>query len=254
MPYTEHEQFIKPEDENIKIWRYMDLAKFISILANNSLFFTRSDGFEDDFEGSWPKINFEEEKERIILRNQFEKPFLKEDTSHYQHLPKYIGINCWHMNNNESAAMWKLYLKSDEGIAIQSTYKLLQTSILDEENVYLGIVKYIDFQNERLDPQNSLNLYLHKRTSFKHEDELRGIIVKMPERVTRQNMSVGYDYNEETIKGGVNIKIDTSTLIEKVYVAPTSPSWYLDLINSIIKKYGHSFDAVNSEINGEPLR
>ena len=35
------------------------------------------------------------------------------------------AVNCWHINEHESAAMWDLYLKSNEGIAIQSTYQKL---------------------------------------------------------------------------------------------------------------------------------
>ena len=52
-----------------------------------------------------------------------------------KHWPKYNAINCWHMNDHESAAMWKLYLKSNEGIAVQSTYETLRDSIIDEEKV-----------------------------------------------------------------------------------------------------------------------
>ena len=38
-----------------------------------------------------------------------------------------FAINCWHLNDHESAAMWKLYLKSNEGIVIQSTFTNLNT-------------------------------------------------------------------------------------------------------------------------------
>lgn len=35
-----------------KLWRYMDLAKFLSLLESCSLFFTRLDHFQDPFEGA----------------------------------------------------------------------------------------------------------------------------------------------------------------------------------------------------------
>jgi len=50
--------------------------------------------------------------------------------------PKFNAINCWHMNDHESAAMWKLYLKSDEGIAIQSTYRKLKDAITDDDEIF----------------------------------------------------------------------------------------------------------------------
>lgn len=36
-----------------KLWRYMDLAKFFSVLEMSSLFFTRIDHFKDSYEGRW---------------------------------------------------------------------------------------------------------------------------------------------------------------------------------------------------------
>ncbi len=38
--------------ENSQIWRYMDFTKFVSLLSSKSLYFTRSDQFEDLFEGA----------------------------------------------------------------------------------------------------------------------------------------------------------------------------------------------------------
>jgi len=37
--YKEHPCFEEPEDQKIKVWRYMDFYKFVSILGYNSLFF-----------------------------------------------------------------------------------------------------------------------------------------------------------------------------------------------------------------------
>ncbi len=43
----------KPKNENSKIWRYLDFAKFISILDRKALFFVRADRLSDKFEGSY---------------------------------------------------------------------------------------------------------------------------------------------------------------------------------------------------------
>lgn len=37
--YKEHQFLEKPSDENVRIWRYMDLAKFLSLLEKNALYF-----------------------------------------------------------------------------------------------------------------------------------------------------------------------------------------------------------------------
>ena len=37
----------------------MDFANFVSLLDKSAIFFSRADIFEDSFEGSWTKRNFE---------------------------------------------------------------------------------------------------------------------------------------------------------------------------------------------------
>ena len=42
--------FTTPANPGIKIWRYMDFTKFVSMLENGGLFFARADQLEDEFE------------------------------------------------------------------------------------------------------------------------------------------------------------------------------------------------------------
>jgi hypothetical protein len=124
--YEAHPEFTQPSNEQVKVWRYMDFTKFVSLLDSQQLYFTRVDKFDDPFEGSLPKIN-------VAARQHFPDgitPEVREalikvmaNTGEInQKWPRFHAINCWHMNEHESAAMWKLYLKSNEGISIQSTY------------------------------------------------------------------------------------------------------------------------------------
>jgi hypothetical protein len=41
-------------------------------------------------------------------------------------------VTCWHMNECESAAMWKLYSTAKESVCVQTTYGRLR-SVLDED-------------------------------------------------------------------------------------------------------------------------
>ncbi|MDC4587570.1 hypothetical protein OHV59_11020, partial [Acinetobacter baumannii] len=50
---TNHPSFKQPLDPNVKLWRYMDFTKFMSILSNKSLYFGRIDSFEDKHEGTY---------------------------------------------------------------------------------------------------------------------------------------------------------------------------------------------------------
>ncbi len=40
---------LSPEEN---LWRYLDLGKFLELISSRSLYFTRSDKFEDHFEGT----------------------------------------------------------------------------------------------------------------------------------------------------------------------------------------------------------
>ena len=136
MVFKKHPVFKKPENENAKIWRYMDFTKFVSMLDTKSLYFTRIDLLEDKFEGSVPKSFYSSmSSEKIEMLKAFypksyksrikksEKTALKKSKKNLEinlARRKWTFVNCWHVNEDESAAMWKLYLKSNEGVAIQT--------------------------------------------------------------------------------------------------------------------------------------
>ena len=144
--------------------------------------------------------------------------------------------------------MWKLYLKSDEGIAIQSTFNCLKKCIIDdEETVYIGKVKYIDYETEFINAGNMLEPFVHKRKSFEHEKEIRALIVKWP------TAKEGFDMTKETIKDGLLIKIDIEALIQKIYVAPNAPKWFSDLVKAVVNRYGYSFDVIHSQLDSAPF-
>ena len=161
--------------------------------------------------------------------------------------PKFNAINCWHMNDHESAAMWKLYLKSDEGIAIQSTYKKLRDAITDDEKFFLGIVKYIDYESEWIDAGNLLSPFVHKRKSFEHEREVRAVVTKFP---TGES---GFDFTQETIAHGLQLRVDLERLIENIYVAPSAPDWLSGLVSAVVQRYGYTFSVVHSRLNEQPV-
>ena len=232
-----HPSFLQPKNENIKIWRYMDFTKFVSLISSKSLFFCRSDLFEDPFEGSYPKTNLK--LRPLIYKDMDEKIFntmTKQFTKISKDIKKYTYINCWHANEYESAAMWKLYSNTKESIAIQTDYKTLK-DILNEK-IYLGIVKYIDYEQDFLPEGNLFNPFMHKRKSFEHENEVRAIIM---------------DLKMGEFKEGININIDVNKLIKKIYISPTAPSWIINLTKEISKKYNINANIKKSDLYSQPI-
>jgi hypothetical protein len=250
--YEDHPVFVQPENEQVKVWRYMDFTKFVSLIDTRCLYFTRADKFDDPFEGSWPLTNVRAMKNAPDeLSAEDKETYLKSyaDIGKDSKLwLKFAAINCWHMNEHESAAMWKLYLKSNEGIAVQSTYNKLRSSISDNENVNLGLVKYIDYETEWIDGRvNLLAPFVHKRKSFEHEREVRALVIKWPA------IEETVDSNHEPIGNGLKIKVDIEHLIEKIYIAPYSPDWFGDLVRALIHRYGYAFNVVQSKLSEQPI-
>lgn len=246
--YKENSTFIQPENENIMIWRYMDFAKFNYLLENKKLFFARVDKFDDQFEGSWPKKSSE-------VRNQFTAGSSEEDRrlkiialkERTILLKQYFAVSCWHANECESAAMWILYLKSNAGIAVQSTYKLLKSSLVDTEDIFLGKVTYLNYQTETIKFYDPIAPFMHKRMSFEHEREIRALTTKRP--LTKEKQ---WDLSLETIKDGLPISVDLRNLVQKIYVAPNSPEWFLEMVLKAVKKYHYTWEVKQSTMDDNP--
>jgi hypothetical protein len=141
------------------------------------------------------------------------------------------------MNEFESAAMWKLHLKSDEGVAIQSTYKRLADSFKETvPEVWIGVVNYIDYEVQRIPTENALYPFIYKRKSFEHERELRAVI---------------WDDTNQT--NGLQVRINAEELVENVFVSPTAQNWFEELVKSVMMKYGFSKNVIKSSLAKDPL-
>ncbi|GLQ45678.1 DUF2971 domain-containing protein [Dyella lipolytica] len=249
---AQHPTFNPPADEDVKIWRYMDFTKLISLFDSEALFLSRADKLGDPFEGSFPLANvlaraFVPAQVPEEFKANFQEAMAKKAITH-KRVSRCVAVNCWHMNDHESAAMWKLYLKSDEGIAIRSSYRRLRDAIQHEGPVYVGCVNYIDYQQEWFPEANLLNPFVYKRKSFEHERELRVVLPVF------SAASPGREYFEvPTIDHGINVKVDLQVLIESVYIAPGTAKWFHDLVSSAITRYGHTFRIVQSELSQEPI-
>ncbi|WP_372371456.1 hypothetical protein [Candidatus Uabimicrobium sp. HlEnr_7] len=225
--YREHQAFTTPDD-NVKVWRYLDLAKFVSILDRKSLFFVRSDRLQDPFEGTYPKVDLQKYSDKYgdYVQDIDKLIHLLEKTTNER--KKYTLVSSWNISNYESAALWKVFLKSDEGVAIQSTFGKLKDSFASfEKDIYIGKVKYIDYEVEGIPKEaalSPLNPFVLKRKSFEYEQEIR-LIYRDVSFEDKENVSGAY------------VDVDLSCLIDQIFVAPTAPKWYKEVIESLVTKY-----------------
>jgi hypothetical protein len=269
MSHQEHPEFVPPEPSTSKIWRYMDLAKLLAILNTRSLYFVRLDQLSefDPFEGYYTNLNIafdqlrfadmpDEWKESTGIKDEKTFSAIMGANKTIREMAKYhrtvTFVNSWHIKEHESAAMWKVYLSNNEGIAVQSTYEKLVASLdsYKDFNVHVGRIKYIDYQREVIPMGNGLSPFLYKRKSFEYEDELRALIWT-PEH--GKNDIIHPQNNKFRDVLGLNVAVDLDILVEKIFLSPNAPQWIGDIVRSVIKKYGLEKDVVQSDLASTPL-
>lgn len=242
--YEKHDVFIEPEKANSKIWRYMDFTKFVSLLETSSLFFTRANKFDDPYEGVYPIYNRNEENRKMVYGEKYDEKMHETLTNFIRKYRKHTLINCWHCNNYESAAMWKLYIKSNEGIAIQSTFQNFTECFSEtKERIYIGKVGYIDYESQFMPEGNIYYPFIHKRSSFEHEKEIRALVSEDWKII--EESEEPYDY-------GKSILVNLDKLIDKIYVSPSAPEWFKELVKAMLEKYNIDKEVVQSKLYDNP--
>ncbi|MBY0483030.1 hypothetical protein [Nitrosomonas sp.] len=153
-------------------------------------------------------------------------------------------ISCWFANEHESAAMWKLYLQSSEGVAIRSDHDALCAALAASSlKVRTSMVSYIDYDRTPIPYGNLFFPFVHKRISFAHESELRAIIWSKE------------DINTSLISPEmVSVLVDVipQDLIKAVHVSPTAPVWFGKLVEKVLSRYGLMCPVERSSLYDRP--
>lgn len=219
----QHGTFQQPVDFSVKLWRYMDLPKFISLLNTRQLVLSRLDKFTDQHEGSLT-AKTEEWIERF-LREHKAKDGWDVISKHFRDSQRTTFVCCWHANEHESEAMWGLYCGQSGGVAVQTTYQLLVDSIVDQPDVYIGKVKYIDYEREWFPEANTYAPVMHKRIAFAHEREVR--LVSSPSHLRSQE--------PDSVPSVITVPWNCEAFVQRVHVSPYAPSYFYEATQAIIR-------------------
>lgn len=222
-----------PDSPDTIIWKYLDLSKFVDLLLYQKLFMSRSDKFEDQYEGTFSEPTYEEIKKLAVDNPNF--------LDFYKTRRKNVVISSWHINEYESFAMWQIFTQKNEGLAIQSTLGRLQKALEKDREFeqLIGEVNYIDYKKEYIPFENEFFPFLFKRKSFQYEREIRVIT-----DVTKHHLD---------IDNGLKIDINIQDLIEKIYIHPKSENWYKKLVMDLISRLGFDFETEKSDLESDIL-
>lgn len=263
--------------EDTALWRYMSLDKFVDLLATQELHFAPLASFakSDPFEGYLPAVALEADasifrphvndaelalevveehrksvgheltkEERALAEGQIAD--LKAAPRRYHAaIAKSIAVNCWHINNGESEAMWRLYTDSGKGIAVETTFGALKGSIGARDSafrVHIFPVKYLDFFDKTLKPADCVvegqRAPLLKRLSYEHEREVRAFIVHVPE-TARSALDL-----ESWKPVPVRIPVELKRLVKAIHVSPYPGEPFASSVTKICERFGLSDDIV----------
>jgi hypothetical protein len=244
--------------DNQAVWRYMDFAKFISMLKQGGLYLSRADKFDDRFEGAtglaarqmnWDEHYLEFFRKLVVTpppgypspeysaaKIEAEANRLLKSMKSIALEPRKLLVSCWHGSDTEAEALWRLYSPpGTSGVAIRSSVRKLWDACADHDSAIVGRVHYVDYRHTFASIQNER--IFQKRKSLSHEQEVR--IVLPNER-------------QSPVDGKI-LTCDLDKLVSDVVISPFAPSWLLDVIADVVTKYEYSFDLKRSELLDEPF-
>lgn len=219
----EHPCFPQPEDRSSFVWRYIPLAKLVSLLQSSCLHLTRIDLLNDPHEGSLPAP-------LVTARNvAFQEYGIDQTFSQKlnQKIRQACYVSCWALTRFESEALWRLYTSDADGIAIQTKYQALIDVVEPDSNLYVGKIGYLDYETEWFPNGNIFYPVMHKRRAFAHENEVRML------KLQHDHIPI------ESALGplGLLVPIELESLIQAIYISPYAQPWYAEAVEAVVERF-----------------
>lgn len=234
-------------DTDDKIFRYMPYCRIQSFF-DNGIYIPKVSSFakEDPFEGEYTETFYSH------LKMVYE---IKEDGSKYHGNQLFreevikarsrVFANCWALSKSESIAMWKLYGKDKNSIAIQTTIQKLKISVerfLSQESSNLRMLKYLNKQILQIkyidhhDPTdcknvlelNNFDMLCHKNVGYRHEEEVRLLF---------DGSQQGREAIGESLGDYFFLKINPTNFVDKIVVCYLADQSFFDNIVALATKY-----------------
>jgi hypothetical protein len=251
----EHPVFAEHVDPSASVWRYFDFPKFVSLLEKQALYFSQASLLGDPLEGSFTKA-YEVQRQQLIdnppneRTREYQQTIFQHNATVFRQFPEWVHVNCWHMGDHESMAMWQGYGGGPYGLAVRSTFKVLDTVLPESfllngraEPIYLGLVRYLDYSSETEQIPHLGNVFgalLCKSVAYKHENEIRAMFAEFG--------NTGIAANR-----GHFVPMDLRSLVQQVTISPLAPEWFRDVVQGVCKQFGFEFPITESVVAAKPV-
>lgn len=206
-----------------KVWRYMSFSRFVWLLQNKRLWLSRADLLGDP----WEIALAGDQLKHVVARHPphdifSDKPFETAITRQRRIIKTWrreTFVSCWSASEHESHALWRIYCRGIEGVAIQTTFSKLQDSV-NELPIYR--VTYERPGAAKQTPTLA-GLVSKKRAMFAYEHEVRVVL-------SRANKT------ESSILGHA-LPWDPEASVHSVRVHPEADGSFLDTVVTTVKDY-----------------
>ncbi|WP_321266827.1 hypothetical protein [Alcaligenes faecalis] len=145
-------------------------------------------------------------------------------------LRNWLDASCWHIGDNESLAMWKLYGQTTEAVCIVSTVGKLRSSLRlkGEQKCVIAQIAYINHSKDSFTRRSEeFDAILHKMHAFAFEQEARAVVWNPSADFLQERSSLGF---------GSSVEVNLSLLIDMIRVSPDSKPWFKELVISFLQR------------------
>ncbi|MEV4666350.1 DUF2971 domain-containing protein [Microbacterium sp. LWO12-1.2] len=239
-------------NDDVPLWRYVDLPKFLDLLTTESLKMPHASSMEDAYEGMMAPG---------AIAGTIAKDLADGAPGYFRHarinkihkdslfLTHRTYISCWTAFPSENAGLWRLY-GDEKGVAIRTTWGSLRNSLAGTadcvRDVFYGKVDYRSAQEDDRIPQTYTDQYFIKRREFSHENEFR---------LVAHDESREHKYNEPSLEGLprlATLPCDLNTLVEEVVVSPRLGEWVWETVKAVSHTYGGNWNVTHSRLYQPP--
>jgi hypothetical protein len=234
------------------LWRYLDAARLFDFFEHSTLFLSRADHFSDKFEGAFTPT----------LRQQIADAYGRGDIGYtYEEFRRRIResvfINSWHRSQDDSAAMWALYGKSECAVALTTTVAQLAGALHEaaqHDALWIARVEYVKhWSDPELDvTPDYARIFTYKTKAYEYEKEVRVMIDRtggLPGRNTGDAPHEGAASSET----GVAVPVDVARLLRSIVIAPDAPPWFERLVRQSALRYGVKAPVRRSKLALDPI-
>ena len=139
-------------------------------------------------------------------------------------------VQCWCMGT-ESMAMWDLYGKTQDSVAVTTTVGLLKHQLSKEaRSVYMAQVEYVDW-NEPRTVRGVFDLVLRKIKGYEHESEMRLFFWDVT------GISTDGVYRPDQIPEGLTFSVNPKEMISAIWIGPRDTDRTKSMVEALIAQY-----------------